>query len=500
MADQFATLFDAVLDHAGSTPEAPAVSDQDCEVSYAQLAQRVCTMASALGKAGALEQDRIGILLENSVDYIVAILACQFKRFVFVPLPISDPIARLQIMTRDAGLSVCVTNESRKSEVENWASFPVLAVEELAEQGPTAVDLSASPIPADPETLAYCVYTSGTTGAPKGVLIRNMSILHLAESTAAVFATSPETRAMCISPFHFDGAFGSIFSVLLMGGSLVIAPSGPKLPRQLIDLIANKAITHTSFSPSMLALLLRAKNLSKLANSRLITIGLGGEDLSREDVLRFKAAVPHVRIFNRYGPTETTVAVSSLELTPEVLQRPEKVPIGRAGDGVAFWLRPIEGGNQKTENKGELCISGIQVMVGYRNDPEATANVLRSDIVSGSVVYCTGDLVEINRYDEYAYLDRLDNVINRGANRISLAEITRALLQIDGVDDAQCVAPQRDGELQIVAIVVASELDRAEIAAMLGRLVPSYMMPDRIKIVSELTRLPTGKIDANALV
>ena len=249
----------------------------------------------------------------------------------------------------------------------------------------------------------------------------------------------------------------------------------------------------------MLALLLRARNLSKLADSRLVTIGLGGEDLSREDVLRFLSAVPQARIFNRYGPTETTVAVSSLELTREILSRPEKVPIGRAGDGVTFFLRPVGDYDQERGSKGELCIGGIQLMAGYRDAPEASAEVLRADVVSGTVVYCTGDLMEINRYGEYVYLDRLDNVINRGANRISLAEITRALLQIDGIDDAHCVASRREDVLQIVAFVASRQLDHTEIARMLRSHIPSYMAPDRIEIVSEISRLPTGKVDTGSL-
>lgn len=498
MVDEFVTLFDAVLDHARTDPEAVAVRDRSYELTYEGLAARVRAMASKLVRAGVLDQNRVGILLENSVDYIVAILACQFRRLVFVPLPIGDPTARLQHIAKAADLSVCLTTGARKAEIEDWAAFPILVVDELMAQEDAASDTGKVRSPVDHETLAYCVFTSGTTGVPKGVLIRNRSILHLGKATAAVFNITRDTRALCISPFHFDGAYGSIFSVLLTGGTLVIAPSGPVLSRHLIDLIASEGITHTSFSPSMLALLLRAKNLSKLADSRLVTIGLGGEDLSREDVLRFLSAVPQARIFNRYGPTETTVAVSSLELTRKILSRPEKVPIGRAGDGVTFFLRPVEDYNQECGNKGELCIGGIQLMAGYHDAPEASAEVLRSDVVSGTVVYCTGDLMEINRYGEYVYLDRLDNVINRGANRISLAEITRALLQIDGIDDAHCVASRREDVLQIVAFVASRQLDQTEIARLLRSHIPSYMAPDRIEIVPEISRLPTGKVDTGS--
>jgi acyl-CoA synthetase (AMP-forming)/AMP-acid ligase II len=226
------------------------------------------------------------------------------------------------------------------------------------------------------------------------------------------------------------------------------------LPRELMDIMIKEAITHISFTPSILSLLVDSLDLNRLVESKLRTVGLGGENPSEADIARLKVAAPNVRVFNRYGPTEAAVAVSSREVTDDLLATHEKIPLGLPGPGVSFHLVDVD---DKIVNAnlapGELCIGGVQVMAGYLGDPETTASVLRSDLVPGELIYRTGDLVQRNAQGEYVYLDRLDNIVKRNGVRISLAEITAALRQIEGVSDAACIADARSGRTIITAYV-----------------------------------------------
>ena len=168
-----------------------------------------------------------------------------------------------------------------------------------------------------PERVAYAIYTSGTTGTPKGVLIGNAAFSAAVTAAVDALGLDQATRTLCVSPFHFDGSFGTLFPTLFAGGSVVIRPREALLfPRTFFNAVANEDITYTGFSPSYLRLLLASPQMGKLAGTTLEVVALGGEACSAADVEALWAAAPGLRVFNRYGPTETTIAVTHVELTP----------------------------------------------------------------------------------------------------------------------------------------------------------------------------------------
>jgi amino acid adenylation domain-containing protein len=489
-------LLAQVRANAESAPDRPAVRDARVQLSYRDFLQQVERVARGLAALGLAPGARVGVLVENSAEHIIVTYACLSSGIVFVPLAVRDPLERTIQIVRDADLGLLVAEAAVAESVKARQVVRAATTTEILIEGETGP--AAEVGTAGGADVVYCVYTSGSTGQPKGVMIRRESLNNLVQATIGTFGLGEGTRALCVSPFHFDGAFGSVFSVLAAGGSLAVAPGSPPLPGDFFRTVVREKITHTSFSPSYLRLLLASRDLSLLGSSSLRTLGLGGEDCSAAEIRRLREVLPAIRVFNRYGPTETTVVVATCEVTDEILESGSKIPIGKPHDGVSFHLvgpgrLVVEG----ARTPGELCIGGIQVMAGYWAAPELTGEVVRADIVAGERLYCSGDLVERDENGNYVYLDRLDNVVKRDGNRIALSEIVKALRDIPGVDDAVCSTQVQEGRSLISAYVQASGAwDAHRLRTELLRKVPRYMNPDQLFVVEDLPRNAAGKVSA----
>ena len=485
-------VLDAVLSHAEHDPSHPAAKDECRDLTYERVRAEVGALAAGLARRGVVPGDRVSLQVPNSVDFLVAALACMWIGAIFVPLAVTDPPARV------AGI------------VDDCAPALVLTTSLTSEPHPSAVDLTevtatgtseVAQVPAD-DRPAYAIYTSGTTGTPKGVVIGRRAFAAAVRSTVDVLGFASSTRSLCVSPFHFDGSFGTLFPTAAAGGSLVIPPRESLLfPRYFFRAVARERITLTSFSPSYLRLLLASPQLSTLARSTLQVVGLGGEACSAADVERLWAAAPHLRVFNRYGPTETTIMASHFEVTRDAIDG-GPVPIGVPHPGVSFHLIDEHGGViDGAGEAGELYIGGVQLMAGYWEAPALTASVMRTDIVPGQALYRTGDLVLRRPDGNYAYVDRADRVVKRRAVRISLVELNAIIHRLPAVAAAACVIFDNDGELGIAAFVVtlprrtAEELRRAA-----AEHLPDSMMPDRIELVDELPLASSSKVDERRLL
>ena len=494
-------VLELILDRARTQPAAPAAKDAARELSFAKLEDAVVNLAGGLARLGVHDQDRVALHLTNSVDFLVAALACMWLGAAFVPLSRSDPAYRLSFIIEDCDPTLVLTSDSDlrpRDTPDNLyrgrLSIPVSEVAAGHEPPPRA---------RREDRPAYCIYTSGTTGRPKGVLIAHDAFLCAVLAAARLLELRPETRALCVSPFHFDGSYGTLFPTPVAGGSLVIPHhESLLLPRMFFKTIAEEGITHTSFSPSYLRLLLSSPLLPGLAGSTLRTLAVGGEACLASDVQLLWATAPGIRVFNRYGPTEVTIAVTTFEVTPEVLERGPFVPIGPPHAGVIFRILDADGKVvDRAGEVGELYVGGNQLMEGYWNDPDLTATVMRSDFSPGESLYKTGDLVYRDEWGDYVYVDRVDRVVKRSAVRISVAEIDHALRGLRGVSAAVCIPFDRDGQLAIAAFVVTDEpLTELDVRQHALEHLPPTMVPDVFRVIDALPMTSVSKVDERALL
>ncbi len=487
------------IGRARAAPERPAAKDPTRDLTYAQLEREVRDLAAGLEGRGVGEGDRVAIHLPNSVDFLVVALACGWVGAAFVPLAVTDPEARLSVILDDCGPALVVTSEAESDA----APLP----DGLVRHRPVTISAvkvaEGRPHPHEGEAdrPAYAIYTSGTTGTPKGVLIGTAAFVAAVRSTIDALGLDADTRTLCVSPFHFDGSFATLFPTVAAGGSVVILPRESLLfARTFFNAVTREEITYTGFSPSYLRILLADPKRSKLAGTSLRIIALGGEASSPADVASLWEVAPDIRVFNRYGPTETTIAVTHIELDADMIGR-HHIPIGTPHPGVTFHLVDDEG-RLVTEvgPTGELYVGGAQLMSGYWRAPELTAGVLRTDVVPGRTVYRTGDLVARDEAGNYVYVDRADRVIKRSGVRISLIEVGETLRRVGGVSAATAAAFDDDGRLGIVAFVVSASIGPVDVKRRATTLLPDTMVPDRILIVDELPITASSKVDERRLL
>lgn len=495
-----AVMLDVLTEILGQTrvrPGSRAVKDLNQELSYAELRERVSRLAQGFSQFGVGPGDRVALLIPNSVDFIVAALASLWIGAVFVPLAVTDPQARLVSIVADSAPTLILS-----PSVPDESPYTALGDSQVVRMSDIAGDSTESLPPLPPSRrVAYTIYTSGTTGTPKGVQIGTRAFGAAVEATIKALDLDHDTVTLCVSPFHFDGSFATLFPTLAAGGTVIIPPRDALLfPRTFFNAVVSEGVTYTGFSPSYLRILLASPLADKLANSKVNVIALGGEAASIADVRALWSIAPHLRVFNRYGPTETTIVVTHQLLRPELLADGE-MPLGRPHAGSTFHIVNDDGALLNgTHEVGELWIGGLQLMDGYWGAPELTASVLRNDVVAGEVVYRTGDLVYRDENDNFVYVDRADRVVKRSGVRISLVEMSETIRSLDNVTAATCLTFDDEGDLGIVAFVVAlSQPTAHELLKAAREKLPDTMLPDRVEFVDALPLTSSGKIDERLL-
>jgi len=488
----------AIVDHARAYPDRLAAKDSDQNLSYGELCDEAARLAAGLRARGVHEGDRIALLLPNSIDFVVATLASLWIGAIFVPLAVNNPTARQEILIGDCSPAIVVTSDGHEDGTPRPASLGETPSIRISDLRSLDTDL---PAPVRHCEHAYVIYTSGTTGNPKGVLIGNTAFAAAVEAASLALGLNRDTIALCVSPFHFDGSFGTLFPTLFSGGTIVIRPRDALLfPRTFFNTVAQEAVTFTGFTPSYLRILLSSPQISQLAVTSLEVVAIGGEALFTADIRALWMAAPQVKIFNRYGPTETAIAVTHMELTPETIAG-GVAPIGQPHSGVTFYLIDERGELVVRGNRiGELHIGGSQLMAGYWCDPALTAEVLRTDMVK-ETVYRTGDLMYRDELGDYVYVGRTDGVIKRLGVRISLIELGDVVRNLPGVSAATCATYDEGGQLGIVAFVVTDgQTTPEDIWSGLQEQLPNTMLPDRIKLVDALPLTQSGKLDEHRLL
>ncbi|PYE47278.1 amino acid adenylation domain-containing protein [Paenibacillus barcinonensis] len=494
-------VFQMLKEYSKTYGTRPVLKDDYEQVTYIEFHERVANCVQYFREIGLKKADRIGILFESSVDFVVAIYAALSLHIIYVPLSIKDPKARVVDLIRDSEQKVVITREEFISnfEQEEFDNTSFLSVEKgkLGLQQTSLFRNTYTSLPAeDPNAIAYIIYTSGSTGKPKGVAIRHESLNNFIKETIDIFGFNTSTKSLGSSPFHFDGSLGSVMCTIFAGGTLVIVNGNLLLPRTFINLLINENITHISGVPSYLQILLDHIDEEAAKRIMLKTIGIGGEECPVKFVKRLKGLFPSIRIFNRYGPTETTVVVSSCEVTEEVLLYNTKMPIGIPQRNVSFYAFNEKEQPITTGETGELLIGGIQVMDGYWNDRELTGKVLNSDNPLGIELYRTGDIITLNEQGLYVYVDRSDNMIKKYGNRIYLSEIEEAINLLECVKNSVCKFRTSEGGKAIIAYIeFDSEVEQDQVNSMLQNKIPKYMLPDSIVKVDKFPLLSSGKID-----
>ncbi|WP_442941858.1 amino acid adenylation domain-containing protein [Nocardia sp. NBC_00416] len=479
----------------------PAVISGDTRLTYAELDERSNKLATLLIRRGAGTEDPVLVAAPRSVESIVAWWAVVKSGAPYVPVDPRYPAARIDQMMSDSGAALGVTVSSARAELPDSVRWIVLDDTSVAAELDT---VAAGPIddtqrlrPIRPANTAYVVFTSGSTGVPKGVAVSHSGIADFLTAQRVDPDLGPASRVLQFASPAFDASLMEILMAIGRASTLVVAPTGIYGGNELADLLREQQVTHAFVTPAALA------SVDPAALDGLRTVMSGGEEVPADLVNRWSgtdtAGSRKFRIL--YGPTETTmVATATAPIQPG-----DRPSIGGPLPGIQALvlddrLQPVPVGVA-----GELYLTGPALARGYLNKVGTSAArfVAAPFADPGHRMYRTGDVVRWNTTGNLEFMGRNDFQVKVRGFRVELGEIDAALTARADVSFAATV-PYRDGTgpVRLVSYVVptaGATLSGADLNAALAETLPSYMVPATVMVLDEIPLSPNGKLDRKAL-
>ncbi|MEV4193904.1 amino acid adenylation domain-containing protein, partial [Streptomyces toxytricini] len=478
------------------SPKTPALECGDLELTYEELDARSNRVARLLLDRGVRPEDRVALLLGGRVDNVVATIAVAKAGAVYVPLDGRSPQARLSHILDGTG-SVVVLSDRTSSGLLPETSAPVVLVDgpELRADGPT----DPPGVPVHPDQLAYIMYTSGSTGEPKGVAVTHRNVVGLVKDRW--WALKAGDRQLMHQPPSFDASTYELWVPLLSGVRIVALEGESTDIAALAATVTERRVTIGPFSEGIFRLLAE-NHPASFRDLRHVTIG--GDTVSAAAVRRVREHNARARLTNSYGPTEATLAIVHHAITDEDVER-NSFPIGRPMDNTRVYV--LDEGMQLVPPgvTGELYVAGDGLARGYVARPALTAERFVADPFGppGTRMYRTGDMVRWRTDGVLEFAGRADSQVKVRGFRIELGEVESALGSFDGVaQTAVMVREDRPGDKRLVAYVVPAAggvVDPGALRGHLAALLPDYMVPSAIVSLEALPLTLTGKLNRAAL-
>lgn len=453
--------------------------------TYQELRERIHQFADYLKKVGMNRHDRIAIYQDRTVDTIITIFAIWKCGATFVPIDVMAPASRISYILGDSEAKAVIVNHKRLEEIP--ADMTCIDITEL-DLNAYEKDLPGNPMPED---LAYIMYTSGTTGMPKGVMLEHKNLVAFIVGFYQEFGFSAERIMLQQYSYAFDGYNEEVYTTLCSGSTLVLADKEEVLDMKKLDAI----ITEYQIDTISVSAVLFAQVGKYIKNPYLKTVISGGDVMKPDYVEEYPVSVD---LYNSYGPTETSCCATYYLVDRE---RKEMISIGKnlANYGITimdsyFRINPIG-------VPGEICISGNGVARGYLNQPELTEKNFIFHQKLGKMVYCTGDIGRLNEDGTIDFLGRKDRQIKIRGFRIEVSEVERYVKQYAEVDDLYVCAVEIMEQHKELCCYLATtqEVDIKELKKNLMRHLPSYMIPQYFVKMDALPYNKNDKIDVFAL-
>jgi len=475
---------------AKSAPASVALISGESSLTANELDRCANGFAWRLKERGIGKDDVVIVMMRRAPELFVVLLGILKAGAAFLPLDPATPSERVGLILSKCSAVAAVADEGFKDIFD--ATTQYIATDELS-------DIPKMPDPPeidyDPSSLAYVIFTSGTTGAPKGVMIENRSICLFVENFGGIMDLADGTLTLCVASISFDLFIMESFPALIHGGTVILATDDEvKIPSSLVGLIAKHHVNSIMFTPSRVQMLLNQGVGDAFGD--IAQIMLGGEALTEALVKKLRMYTG-AKIYNFYGPTETTIAVTYKPITGDC-----KINIGRPLPDVNAYILDPNGALAIPGAVGELVIGGNTLARGYiGNKKETDAAFIPDPFRPGQIMYKTGDLACLSDEGELIYAGRRDNQVKIRGYRIELEEIQSRLLEITGITDCAVIDLENErGEKYLCAYICGDLLPtKFELRTALIPTLPHYMIPSYFVRLPSLPMTINGKLDRNAL-
>jgi amino acid adenylation domain-containing protein len=483
-------------------------------LTYGELDAASNAIARTLMSAGVKRGDRVAIFMTKRVEVVACVYGVLKAGAAYVPLDPKAPISRVALVANDCAIAAVLTTPPLAARIVEQLRTPpklVVLVGEgdagnvgcpIADFAEVTTDLGATDpgVPAIDSDLAYILYTSGSTGLPKGVMLTHRNALTFVEWCSDKIGVSADDRLSNHAPLHFDLSVFDLYLAALGGATVVLVEESEAFfGASLAEFIDEERITIWYSVPSALRLLTKSIR-EPTALPSLRTVVFAGEVYPTPALRELRKLFPAVDFWNLYGPTETNVC--TYYRVDELPEEDRTIPIGRACENTDVFALRADGRLAGVGEDGELYVRGATVMRGYWERPDKTAEVLVPDPLARSVpdlVYRTGDLVRLRPDGDYDFLGRRDHQIKSRGYRIELGEIEAALASLGSLEESVVVAVPHEGwGSAIVAWVALRDgvaIEEIDVKRHVAHHLPNYMVPASVRVIDELPKTSTGKID-----
>lgn len=486
------TIIDRFCNNVNIYGDKIAVIYLNEKITYHELDKKSTQIAWMLKSMGIQKDDVIGIMMERSIDLLVGILGVMKAGGTYLPLDIIYPIDRINYILEDSECRFLLLNSPLNEQVVFQGTiFNIKDIKLLQEK------LAYEYQNLSQDSSAYILYTSGSTGVPKGVTISHFALSSFFEGITKRIPFQRNDRILAVTTISFDISLLELLIPLGVGMTIVLADSKiAQNPRRLVDYIKTQEVNLIQMTPTRMSLLLECVHTNDWLKS-VKTILIGGESFPMNLLERLKQ-VTDARIYNMYGPTESTIWVTVAELTNEMI-----IHIGTPLEGSELLILDEQQNPVKQGETGELCIIGSQLSSGYVNKLELTRKrFIQTKWNPNQILYRTGDYGFVLTNGNFVCKGRIDEQVKVRGYRIELNEVTQTLLKCHGIRNAVVLAMDGKNDTKFLCAYYEAEckLEEETLRKYMKKYVPYYMIPEQFVWMEHLPKTLNQKVDKKQLM